>query len=125
MDVTERSLGRVASAIASLLKGKHKPSYQPHTDMGDNIIVLNAEKVRLTGKKLETKTAFSTTGAPGGAKFIPYERLMAENPEKIIQLAVKGMLPTGSFGKRLMKKMHVYRGSDHPHQAQNPKEAKV
>ena len=124
VDVAGRPLGRAASRVAALLKGKHKPSYQPHTDMGDNVIVLNAELVKLTGTKMDTKTAFSTTGARGGAKYKSYNRLIKDKPEQIIELAVKGMLPTGSFGKRLMKKMHVYRGNEHPHKAQNPKEAK-
>ena len=124
IDVAGKPLGRICSQIALRLKGKHKPSYQPHLDMGDNIVVLNAEKVKLTGKKMDTKTAFSTTGAPGGTKFVAYNRVIQDKPEKIIELAVKGMLPHGSFGKRLMKKMHVYRGAEHPHKAQNPKEVK-
>ena len=121
VDAKDYPLGRLAGHVASLLKGKHKPSYQPNLDMGDHVVVLNASQVKLTGKKVDTKTAFRTSGRPGGAKYTAYSRLMRDTPEQAIQLAVKGMLPKGGFGKRLIKKMHVYKGAEHPHSAQSPK----
>ncbi|MFH1010289.1 MAG: 50S ribosomal protein L13, partial [bacterium] len=113
-------LGRLCSRIASILRGKHKPHYSPHMDVGDFVIVINARDVRLTGLKSEKKTYFSHTGYPGGAKFVAFEHVLAKHPERIIWRAVKGMMPRTRLGRRQLKKLHVYAGPEHPHQAQQP-----
>lgn len=118
VDATGVSLGRLAGRIASVLKGKHRTKYTPSGDLGDQVVVLNAAKVKLTGKKLEQKEKFHHTQFPGGATYTQYKKLMKEKPEEIIWLAVKGMLPKESHGKRLMKKLVIYRGSEQPHKAQ-------
>lgn len=120
IDAEGQKLGRMASEIAKILRGKHKPIYTPHVDTGDFVIVINADKVELTGKKLEQKKYRYHTGYPGGLKEIPYKRMMAEKPEKVIELAVKGMLPKNSLGRSMLKKLRVYRGSEHNHEAQKP-----
>ncbi len=120
IDAEGKVLGRLATEIATLLRGKHKPTYTPHVDTGDYVIVINADKVVLTGKKLDKKYYKYHTGYPGGIKEIPYERLMEKNPEKAIELAVKGMLPKNSLGRQMIKKLKVYRGSEHRHEAQQP-----
>lgn len=120
IDAEGKTLGRLSSEIAKILRGKHKPIYTPHVDTGDYVIVINAEKVVMTGKKLEQKYYRYHTGYPGGLKEISYSRLMKENPEKIISLAVKGMLPKNSLGRAMFKKLKVYRGTEHKHEAQKP-----
>lgn len=120
IDAEDKVLGRLATEIATVLSGKHKPTYTPHIDTGDFVIILNADKIKLTGKKLEQNHYRYHTGHPGGLKEIPYKRLMAEKPEKIIQLAVKGMLPKTSLGRGMIKKMKVYSGTEHNHEAQQP-----
>ena len=120
IDAENRVLGRMATEIANILSGKNKPTYTPHADTGDFVIIINAEKVKLTGNKWDQKNHTYHTGHPGGLKEIPYKRLMAEKPEKIIQLAVKGMLPKTSLGRGMIKKMKVYSGTEHNHQAQQP-----
>jgi len=124
VDATDQVLGRLASRIATILRGKHKPTYTPHLDMGDYVIVVNAEKVRLTGKKLEQKIYFRHSGYPGGARYEKYAHLLERKPELAIRLAVKGMLPHNRLGRKMLKKLKVYRGPDHPHQAQQPKPLK-
>ena len=120
IDAEGKVLGRLATEIATLLRGKHKPIYTPHVDTGDFVIVINADKIKLTGKKLEQKQYRYHTGYPGGLKAVPYRRLMDRSPERVIQLAVKGMMPKNRLGRQMLKKLKVYRGSDHRHEAQQP-----
>ena len=120
IDAKDKVLGRLASEIATVLSGKHKPIYTPHVDTGDFVIVINAEKVKLTGKKLEQNEYRYHTGYPGGLKEVPYKRLIQEKPEKIIELAVKGMLPKNKIGRQMIKKMKIYSGAEHKHEAQQP-----
>ncbi len=120
IDAEGKVLGRLASEVATILRGKHKPIYTPHVDTGDYVIIINADKVRLTGKKLEQKEYRYHTGYPGGLRSIPYSRMMKENPEKAIQLAVKGMLPKNRLGRQMIKKLKVYSGPEHNHEAQKP-----
>ena len=120
LDATGKSLGRLASQAAYILRGKHRPEFTPSSDMGDHIIVINAEKVKLTGRKLDQKEAFVHSGFPGGASYTQYKILMETNPEKSIELAVKGMLPKNPLGRQMFKKLNVYKGAEHPHGAQNP-----
>ena len=110
----------MATAISTRLKGKHKPEYTPHVDTGDYIVVINAEKVRVTGNKAAGKIYYSHSGYPGGLKSLPFEKLQEKSPEKIIKLAVKGMLPRTPLGRAMFKKLKVYAGTDHPHGAQQP-----
>ncbi len=114
-------LGRLASKLASLLRGKGKPIYTPHLDTGDFVVVVNAEKVRLTGKKMKDKIYYHHTGYPGGIKSITAEKLMAKKPTELIRIAVKGMLPKNSLGRKMFRKLKVYAGPTHPHEAQRPK----
>jgi large subunit ribosomal protein L13 len=114
-------LGRLASKLASLLRGKGKPIYTPHLDTGDFVVVVNAEKVLLTGKKMKDKIYYHHTGYPGGIKSITAEKLMAKKPTELIRIAVKGMLPKNSLGRKMFRKLKVYAGPTHPHEAQRPK----
>ncbi|MCQ2528995.1 MAG: 50S ribosomal protein L13 [Saccharofermentans sp.] len=120
IDATDKTLGRLASEVAKLLKGKHKPTYTPFVDTGDNVIVVNAAKMVLTGKKLDQKMYRHHSGYAGGMKEISYKNLMANNPEKALELAVKGMLPKNSLGRQMFKKLHVYAGAEHNQAAQKP-----
>lgn len=120
IDAENKVLGRMATEIANILSGKNKPIYTPHVDTGDFVIIINAGKMKLTGNKLNQKNYRYHTGHPGGLREIPYAQLIKDKPEKIIELAVKGMLPKSSLGKNMIKKLKVYAGSDHNHQAQNP-----
>ena len=120
VDAEGRALGRLASEVAKILRGKHKPMYTPHLDTGDHVVVVNAEKVRLTGDKAEQKTYFRHSGWMGGEKEISFERLIRTYPERVIQLAVKGMLPKNNLGRQMGKKLRVYAGSEHPHESQQP-----
>tara|TARA_B100000315_G_C14595141_1_gene598479 strand:+ start:5560 stop:5988 length:429 start_codon:yes stop_codon:yes gene_type:complete len=124
-DADGQTLGRFASKIATILRGKHKPTFTPHMDMGDHVIVVNAEKIRVTGKKEMDKKYFSHSGYPGGAKLIDLHTLRRNQPEKIIFNAVRGMLPHNRLGRKIIKQLKVYRGSEHPHTAQQPKELKI
>jgi large subunit ribosomal protein L13 len=121
VDASEQTLGRLASQIAHRLRGKHKADFSPHVDMGDHIVVVNAEKVRVTGRKLTDKIYYWHTQHIGGIKQIALEKLLAEHPERVIEFAVKGMLPKGPLGRRMYKKLHVFAGGKHPHSAQQPK----
>ena len=118
IDASGKTLGRLATQVASLLKGKHKPIYVPHLDTGDYVIVLNAAKVRVTGKKLKQKTYYRHSGYPGGLKAVTYEEMMSAHPTRVIEHAVKGMLPHNRLGRAMFKKLKVYAGDNHPHQAQ-------
>lgn len=120
VDAGSDSLGRVAARIAHVLRGKHRPDFTPHVNHGDHIIVLNAANIVLTGNKLDQKRAYRHSGYPGGLKAVPYRQLLARTPERAIEKAVKGMLPKNRLGRQLYKNLKVYRGSDHPHQAQQP-----
>ena len=120
IDAENQVLGRLASQIAAMLRGKHKPTFTPHVDTGDYIIVVNADKLVLTGKKLDQKMYRHHTGYPGGLKETTYRRLMATKPEFALKEAVRGMLPKGPLGYAMLKKLHVYAGPNHEHQAQKP-----
>lgn len=113
-------LGRLASELAKILRGKHKPTFTPHLDTGDFVVVLNAEKIGLTGKKLKDKIYYRHTGYPGGIKEVSAEKLLAKKPTELIRRAVKGMLPKNSLGRQMLRKLKVYAGPNHPHKAQNP-----
>ncbi len=120
IDATDVVLGRLATHVATLLRGKHKPTFAPHVDTGDFVIVINADKVALTGQKREKKIAYRHSGFPGGLKSTTYEELLTSNPERAIEKAVKGMLPHNKLGRQQIKKLKVYSGDAHPHAAQNP-----
>ena len=125
VDATDATLGRLASAIAHRLRGKHKTIYTPHVDTGDYIVVINAEKVQVTGNKAKDKIYHSHTGYPGGLKSISFEKLIEKAPERTIQSAVKGMLPKGPLGRAMFKKLKVYAGQAHPHSAQQPQDLNI
>jgi large subunit ribosomal protein L13 len=120
IDAEGQTLGRMATAIASRLRGKHKAEFTPHVDTGDYVVVVNAEKVRVTGNKAKDKMYYSHSGYPGGLKSIPFEKLIDKSPEKVVKLAVKGMLPKNPLGRSMFKKLKVYAGAKHPHEAQQP-----
>lgn len=125
VDAAGQTLGRLATEIASRLRGKHKPEYTPHVDTGDYIVVINAEQVRVTGNKTSDKVYYSHTGFPGGIKEISFEKLIAKAPERVLEAAVKGMLPRNPLGRDMYRKLKVYAGSNHPHAAQQPQELKI
>ncbi len=120
IDATDVVLGRLASQTAILLRGKHKPTFAPHVDIGDFVIIVNADKVVLTGAKAEQKKAYHHSGFPGGLKATPYTELLAKNPEKAVEKAVRGMLPRTTLGRAQLSKLKVYAGPEHPHAAQQP-----
>jgi large subunit ribosomal protein L13 len=121
VDAQGQTLGRLASRIAPILKGKHKPIYTPHLDCGDFVIVVNAEKVRVTGRKLDQKNYYRHSGYPGGLSTISLRDQLGTHPERVLQAAVKGMLPKNRLGRQMIKKLKIYKGDAHPHQAQQPK----
>jgi len=121
VDAQDETLGRLASRIAPILKGKHKPSYTPHLDCGDFVIIVNAEKVRVTGRKLDQKFYHRHSGYPGGLTSISLRDQLAKHPERVLEAAIRGMLPKNKLGRRMIKKLKVYAGDEHPHQAQQPK----
>ena len=120
VDANDEILGRLASKVAYLLRGKHKPDFTPHVDSGDNVIVINAEKIRLTGNKMSDKKYVRHTGYPGGQRFTNPKALLEKNPGAIVEKAVKGMLPKNRLGSAVFKNLYVYAGESHPHEAQNP-----
>lgn len=120
VDAEGMALGRLATEVARILRGKHKPIYTPHLDTGDHVIVVNASKVALSGKKADQKTYFRHSGYMGGEKHIPFKRMISTHPERVIELAVKGMLPKNALGRHMKEKLRVYAGPEHPHQSQNP-----
>ena len=120
IDATDVVLGRLASHVAVLLRGKHKPIFAPHVDTGDFVIVVNADKIALSGSKLQDKKAYRHSGYPGGLSAVSYADLMAKHPERAVEKAVKGMLPKNSLGRKTLGKLKVYAGPDHPHKAQQP-----
>ncbi|MGD9841626.1 MAG: 50S ribosomal protein L13 [Steroidobacteraceae bacterium] len=121
VDAAQQTLGRLATQLAMRLRGKHKAEYTPHMDTGDNLIVINADKIHVTGNKLSDKLYHHHTGWQGGLKTITLEKLLKEHPERVIEFAVKGMLPKNTLGRAMFKKLHVFAGSEHPHAAQQPK----
>ncbi|NLD46130.1 MAG: 50S ribosomal protein L13 [Clostridiaceae bacterium] len=125
VDAEGKPLGRLASEIAKILRGKNKPDFTPHVDTGDHVIVLNAEKVVLTGKKLDQKLYRHHSLYPGGLKEIKYRAFMASKPEKAVEIAVKGMLPKNSLGRAMFRKLNVYKGTEHPHEAQKPEKLDI
>ena len=120
IDASDVVLGRLASQAAVLLRGKHKPIFAPHVDTGDFVIVINADKIALSGNKLEQKRAYRHSGYPGGLRAVGYAELMEKHPERAVEKAVRGMLPKNSLGRKTLRKLKVYAGPDHPHQAQQP-----
>ncbi len=125
VDAAEKTLGRLATEIALRLRGKHKPEYTPHVDTGDYIVVINSDKIRVTGNKLKDKIYYHHTGYPGGIKDITFEKLREKKSEMIIQKAVKGMLPKNPLGRAMFRKLRVYRGAEHDHAAQQPKTLEI
>ncbi|GGI83175.1 50S ribosomal protein L13 [Legionella impletisoli] len=125
VDASDKTLGRLATEIARRLRGKHKAEYTPHVDTGDYIVVTNAEKVTVTGRKSSDKIYYSHSGFPGGIKSISFEKLQEKNPVQIIENAVKGMLPKNPLGREMYRKLKVYAGSEHPHAAQQPKQLEI
>ncbi|MEK6452552.1 50S ribosomal protein L13 [Caldifermentibacillus hisashii] len=120
VDAAGQTLGRLASEVASIIRGKHKPTYTPHVDTGDHVIIINAEKIELTGNKLADKKYYRHSQHPGGLKVRTADEMRTNYPERMLELAVKGMLPKNSLGRQMFKKLHVYAGPEHPHQAQKP-----
>lgn len=120
IDAEGKTLGRLAAEVAKLLRGKHKPTYTPHMDTGDHVIIVNAAKISLTGNKLVQKTYFRHSGYPGGTTFTTAGKMLAERPERVVELAIKGMLPKNRLGRQMFRKLKVYRGPSHPHEAQKP-----
>jgi len=121
IDARDVVLGRLATRVAAILRGKHRPQYTPHADCGDHVVIINADKVRVTGRKEEQKMYYRHSGYAGGLKSINLEKQRRKHPERIIESAVKGMLPKNSLGRKMLKKMNVYAGGRHPHEAQQPK----
>ena len=115
-----KTLGRLATKVAGILRGKHKPMFTPHMDVGDYVVVINAEKIALTGKKADQKTYFKHSGYMGNEKHIPFRRMINRHPDRVIQLAIRGMLPKNTLGRHMRRKLKVYAGADHPHQGQRP-----
>ena len=125
VDAAEKTLGRLATEIARRLRGKHKPEFTPHVDTGDYIVVVNADKVRVTGNKATDKTYWRHTGYPGGIKGVSFRDMIATHPERVIESAVRGMLPRGPLGRDVYRKLKVYSGSEHPHTAQQPQPLEI
>ncbi len=120
VDAEGQTLGHMASAIATRLRGKHKPEYTPHVDTGDFVVVINADKVRVTGRKATGKVYHTHSGYPGGLKSLTFEQLLEKSPERVVRLAVRGMMPRNRLGRAMLKKLKVYAGGEHPHSAQQP-----
>ena len=120
VDAEDQTLGRLASRVAQILRGKHTPIYTPYLDTGDHVLVVNAEKVRLTGRKIEQKRYYRHSGYPGGLKETSVRRMLDTHPERVVELAVRGMMPKGKLGRAMFRKLRVYAGSEHPHRAQQP-----
>lgn len=125
VDATDKTLGRLSTKIAQVLRGKGKPIYTPHVDCGDYVIVINAEKIKLTGNKWEDKIYYHHSGYPGGLSAVPAKEQLKKNPVKIVEKAIKGMLPKTSLGRDMFRKLYVYKGSEHKHKAQKPEKMEV
>jgi large subunit ribosomal protein L13 len=124
VDAQDQVVGRLSSEVAKILRGKHKPNYTPHVDCGDNVIIINAEKIRFTGNKMQEKEYVRYTGYPGGQRFASPTEWLKKNPALILENSIRGMLPKNTLGRELFRNLHVYVGTDHPHTAQKPKEIK-
>ena len=120
VDAEGKTLGRLASKIAHVLRGKHKPTYSPHMDLGDHIVVINAKKIHVTGRKAEQKVYYRHTGYPGGLRTTTYEDMLDKHPDRILRIAIKGMMPNNILGRQMLKKLRVYAGPEHEHSAQQP-----
>lgn len=125
IDATDKVLGRLATEVARRLRGKHKAEYTPHVDTGDFIVIVNADKIRVTGNKSTDKMYYHHTGFPGGIKSISFEKLLAKDPKRVIERAVKGMLPKNPLGREMFRKMKIYAGAEHPHTAQQPQQLQI
>ncbi|MBN4076105.1 50S ribosomal protein L13 [Gemmatimonas aurantiaca] len=125
IDLAGKTLGRTATHMATILRGKNKPTFTPHMDIGDHIVVINCEKVKVTGRKTEEIKYYRYSGYPGGLHVTDFDTMLERHPERIIEHAVKGMLPKTKLGRKMIKKLHIYAGPDHPHQAQNPEALEV
>ena len=125
IDATDQIVGRLCSKVAKLLRGKYKPTFTPHVDCGDNVIVINAEKVMLKGDKMDNRVYVRYTGYPGGQRFTTPKEILAKRPAELVRRSVKGMLPKTRLGDKILGNLHVYAGPEHPHQAQNPREIKL
>ena len=125
VDADGQVLGRLASEVARILSGKHKPTWAPYLDMGDHVIVVNASKIRVTGQKADSKIYYNHSQYPGGLREVPLERMLRERPERVIERAVRGMLPSTRLGRAMLKKLNVYAGPEHPHEAQQPSALRV
>jgi large subunit ribosomal protein L13 len=125
VDATDKVLGRLAVRIAMILQGKHRPTYTPHIDTGEFVVVVNAEKIKVTGRKAEQKKYFRYSGYPGGLREIPFETMIERKPEEVLRLAVRRMLPKTKLGRKMIKKLKIYSGPEHPHEAQAPKVLEV
>ena len=122
VDADGKTLGRLAVEVAKILRGKHKPTFTPHVDCGDHVIIVNAEKIKTTGNKLQQKTYFRHSGYVGGTTFVTLGKMLATHPGRVVEMAVKGMLPKNTLGRQIYRKLNVYVGPNHPHQAQQPEE---
>jgi large subunit ribosomal protein L13 len=120
VDAEGKVLGRLANQVAQILRGKHKPIYSPHLDVGDHVVIINADKIRVTGRKAQQKRYYRYTGYPGGLRSVEYSKLLRERPERILEHAIRGMLPHNRLGRRMFKKLKIYAGGEHSHQAQKP-----
>ena len=125
VDATDKTLGRLAAEVAKVLRGKHKPTFTPHMDTGDNVIIINADKVKLTGKKLTQKVYFRHSGYLGGDKYTLAKDMLKKNPTRMVEFAVRGMIPKNRLGEQIFKKLHVYAGAEHPHAAQMPEALEI
>lgn len=125
VDAEDVTLGRLSSQVAAILRGKHKPTYTPNMDCGDHVIIVNAEKVKLTGNKESDKMYYRHSGFPGGIKEMSAGTMRAQKPERLVELSIKGMMPNGPLGRKMVKKLHVYAGPDHKHAAQQPQELDI
>ena len=125
VDAEGKTLGRLAAEVAKILRGKNKPIFTPHVDTGDHVIIINAAKVHLTGKKLAQKTYFRHSGYPGGTTFTTAGKMLAERPERLLEIAIKGMLPKNTLGRQMYRKLKVYSGAEHPHAAQKPQNLEI
>lgn len=125
IDATDVVLGRLASRVALILRGKNKPCFTPHVDCGDNVIIINADKIKLTGKKMTDKVYVRHTGYPGGQRFTTPKAVLAKRPTEVVRMAVRGMLPKNRLGEKIMGNLYLYQGAEHPHQAQQPKTLKL
>ena len=124
VDAKDQVIGRLASQVASVLRGKNKTNYTPNTDMGDHVVIINAEKVKMTGKKWNNRRIFTYSGYPGGQRQLSPKEISEKNPARLVELSVRGMLPKNSMGRQLFRSLHVYAGTEHPHTANQPKELK-